>query len=105
MSAMTAYARTGIVSGGLFCGMMTVTAILLVLSGSNANASGRHLRHHPGYWPGYGWRSPPPPPFGAHFGPDGVLYSAMGSAIPGYVISQPNRCWIEGSYGQWKSCN
>ena len=98
---MTARVRN--VSGKMLCSMMAVMTILLIVD--DANAAGRHLRRHPGYWPGYGWGAPPPPPFGAHFGPDGVLYSAMGSAIPGYVVSQPNRCWIEGSYGQWKSCN
>ncbi len=44
-------------------------------------------------------------PFGAHYGPDGVLYSAMGSAIPGYVLSQPNKCWVEEGYSQWATCD
>jgi hypothetical protein len=44
-------------------------------------------------------------PYGAHFGPDGVLYSSMGSAIPGYVLSQPNECWLEDGYSHWTTCN
>jgi hypothetical protein len=44
-------------------------------------------------------------PNGAHYGADGILYSAMGSAIPGYVLSQPNECWMEDGYSHWTSCS
>lgn len=52
-------------------------------------------------------RTQPAPqlPLGAHYGPDGVIYSGMGSPIPGYVLSTPDKCWEEGSYGQWSSCD
>jgi hypothetical protein len=44
-------------------------------------------------------------PYGVHLGPDGLLYSSMGSPIPGYVLSQPNECWMEDGYSHWTTCN
>ena len=51
-------------------------------------------------------RQPPAmPPYGAHYGPDGVLYSSMGSPIPGYVLNEPNKCWTEDGYSHWSACD
>ncbi len=44
-------------------------------------------------------------PYGAHLGPDGLFYSSMGSAIPGYVLNQPNECWMEDGYSHWTPCD
>lgn len=44
-------------------------------------------------------------PYGVRLGPDGLLYSSMGSPIPGYVVSQPNECWMEDGYSHWTTCN
>lgn len=46
-----------------------------------------------------------PNPYGIHYSPDGLLYSSMGSAIPGFVLSQPNECWMEDGYSHWTTCN
>lgn len=42
---------------------------------------------------------------GFHVGTDGQVYSSLGSPVPGYVLSTPNRCWTEAGYGQWIDCS
>jgi hypothetical protein len=84
--------------------IITRTALSLSLFAASVAASApanaqTHRRQHVIVRPA------PVMPYGAHYGSDGVLYSSMGSAIPGYVLSQPNECWLEDGYSHWTTCN
>jgi hypothetical protein len=75
---------------------------LLAIAGATAipaSAQTPHRQHHVVVRP-----APAPLPYGAHYGGDGLLYSPMGSAIPGYVLSQPNECFMEDGYSHWTTC-
>ncbi len=75
---------------------------LLAIAGATvipASAQTTHRRHHVVVRP-----APAPLPYGAHYGGDGLLYSSMGSAIPGYVLTQPNECYMEDGYSHWTTC-
>ena len=84
--------------------IITRTALSLALFAASVAASApanaqTHRRQHVIVRPA------PVMPYGAHYGSDGVLYSPMGSAIPGYVLSQTNECWMEDGYSHWTTCN
>jgi hypothetical protein len=35
----------------------------------------------------------------------GIVYSSTGSVVPAYVLSTPNKCWVEDGYNRWSSCD
>jgi hypothetical protein len=84
--------------------ILGITALALVVSGLAGNASAQSATHkHPHVTV---HRAPAiANPYGVHWGSDGLLYSSMGSPIPGYVLSQPNECWMEDGYSHWTTCN
>jgi hypothetical protein len=44
----------------------------------------------------------------SHFGyvrRGGSVYSSTGSVVPAYVLSTPEKCWIEDGYNRWSTCD
>jgi hypothetical protein len=44
----------------------------------------------------------------SHFGfsrHGGIVYSSTGSVVPAYVLSTPEKCWVEDGYNRWSTCD
>ena len=83
---------------------MTVMLIVAIATGvATAAQAKKAKKHRPGVRP-YAVYVQPASPFG-FTRRGGIVYSSTGSVVPAYVLSTPEKCWVEDGYNRWSTCD
>jgi hypothetical protein len=81
----------------------------LAVAGVATPALAKKKQHPPrhGYQEPYVASGPfaDPRAFGFYRDSSGIWRSSTGSVVPSYVVSTPEKCWVEDGYNRWSPCD